>query len=184
MVPAEQVDDTIFTLFTVNSFAAEPEAEADGLAADGLSPAIAQLPVTSTVWPTWAARSTPEAAVSLTFLLAVAAPAAPDAADDGDEAVAEGLSCMPFLTLVSSKLLALVPAWMQPVSFVSLPARSADGACADGYGLVGEDGVDGVDGVDGGVCGVEGVCAPALIASPNMAAKQPAAILRVISISS
>ena len=69
---------------------------------------------------------------------------------------------MPFLTLVSSKLLALVPAWMQPVSFISLAARSAAGACADGYGLVGEavgvDGEDGVDGVEGdGVCGVEGV---------------------------
>jgi hypothetical protein len=54
--------------------------------------------------------------------------------------------------------------------------------------LVGDDGVDGEDGVDGvdgdGVCGVVGVCAPALTASPNMAAKQPAAILRVIVMSS
>ena len=54
---------------------------------------------------------------------------------------------------------------------------------------VGDDGVEGLDGVDGdgedGGCeGVEGVWAPALTASPNMAAKQPAAILRVISISS
>src|SRR5688572_15347476 len=107
-----------------------PAAEADGLAADGLSPLLAQLPVTSTVWPTCAARSTPEAAVSLTFLLAAAAGAA--GAADGDAWSA------PFLTLVSSKLLALVPAWTQPVIFMSLPARSAAGACADGYGLVGE----------------------------------------------
>src|SRR5687767_11492833 len=92
-----------------------PGAEADGLAgALALSPLFAQLPVNSTVWPTCAARSTPDAAVSLTFLLAASAGAADAMAPPS-----------PFLTLVSSKLLALVPAATQPVILLSLPARSA-----------------------------------------------------------
>lgn len=152
------------------------ELDADGGAEDGLAeealPA-AHLPLTSTVWPTCVDRSTLGDATSLTVPLSLEADGLADgAAPDGGALELEAPS---FFTFVSSKLPACVPAWMQPVIFEPPRSDVAD-AWPDGYGEAGEEGEG--DGVAGGCAG--GVCALALTARANMAAKQPAAIFRVI----
>jgi hypothetical protein len=160
LVPAEQVDDTIFTLDTWNSLPMLLELEAeDGEDEEGddadedESPPAAHLPLTSTVWPTCVDRSTLGDAISLIVPLSLEDE--DDELADGDELDGElALLALlslelpaPFFTLVSSKLPAVVPACTQPVSFVP-PRSDVDDAWPLGYGEDGEDG--GCDGVDGG----------------------------------
>jgi hypothetical protein len=78
----------------------------------------AHLPLSSTVWPTCVDRSTLGDATSFTV------PLSDDDALAAGGAVLEGALSLElaFFTLVSSKLFAAVPAWMQPVIFV--PPRS------------------------------------------------------------